>query len=221
MISENLQITCGRVMLGWTQINAADATGLPQSTISNIERDPSRSVKKHVDQYLDVLKANGIVFTEYGVEKRDRVMATFQGEGWLPRLLKDVLITLQNTAEFPKELLIDNAEDQVSPPPVNNMYRKIRAAGIAMRQFTFEGNSYLMGPVDEYRYIPKDYFQNWITLIYGDKVAIEAFKEDRDERNAGCLVIKDAHLANTYRNKFNWLWEVSEKPTRSTADEKF
>jgi hypothetical protein len=103
----------------------------------------------------------------------------------------------------------------MSPPEVNNLYRKIRAAGVSMRQLVEEGNPYLMGPLDEYRYMPKERFNNYVSLIYGDKVAVCT------DGNTKALIFKDPLLAKTWKNLFDLMWDVLKQPEKSNADEKF
>ena len=38
-----------------------------------------------------------------------------------------------------------------------------------MRSLVREGDTYLMGKLDEYRYLPEMFFHNSTTVIYGDK----------------------------------------------------
>lgn len=117
-----------------------------------------------------------------------KVTTYIAGEGWFLRLLEDVYHTLANAGEN-AELLVHAADDSESPPKVIAKYREIRRAGIRMRQTVEAGNTYLMGPLEEDRYIPKPYFKNWVKLIYGGKVAISRANE------TGCMVIVDEERA--------------------------
>jgi hypothetical protein len=69
-----------------------------------------------------------------------------------------------------------------------------------------------MGPVSEYRWMPPERFQNNVTLLYGDKVAVCA------EDNSKAVIIKDRALAQSWRNVVEILWATLEAPDRSTAD---
>lgn len=113
------------------------------------------------------------------------------------------------------EYLTMCADDKVSTADVNNRLKKIRNAGIRMRQLVQEGNTYLMGPTKEYRYIPKEQFRNNVSLIYGDKVAVCT------EHGTKAVVFKDADLAATWRNIFDVMWNKLQEPKESTARERF
>lgn len=84
-----------------------------------------------------------------------------------------------------------------------------------MRQMIEEGNTYIIGPLEEYRCIPKDKFINRVTLIYGDRTASETASVLR-----GAIRI-DKVQAEIQRNTFEILWSVLEQPTKTTADERF
>lgn len=114
------------------------------------------------------------------------------------------------------ELLVDMADDRLSPPEVVEKYRNLRKEGVKMRQTIKEGNTYMMGPVSEYRWIPEKRFIPWVTLIYGDKVALML---DEDKK---CSVTTDHNLANKVRNSFELVWEILQEPNvKSTADVQF
>ena len=108
-------------------------------------------------------------------------------------------------------MLLFCSDDRESPEVVNNMYRKIRNQGVRMRQLVKEENTYLLGGLDEYRWIPKEFFVNYVTLVYGDKVCICA------ENNTKALIFKDMQMAKMMRNLFNWNWNNADKPTETTA----
>lgn len=158
----------------------------------------------------------GVVLTEHGIEQNENplyfVMGKTHEETYL-QFLDDVAEHLQGVQS--PELLIMYADDRVSPPSVNEAYRKLRASGVKMRQLVEEGNTYLLGELDEYRYVPNDLFINRVTLIYGDCIANETTDVLRG------VVRRDPLSAELQRNSFNLLWRALEGPAESTADETF
>jgi transcriptional regulator with XRE-family HTH domain len=206
------QVKAARALLGWSQKDLAQYAGLTQDHIANYETQRSRS--------LDVLEAinralntEGIVFTQKGVELNREAIKTFDGEGWYLRLLDDVYETLKDTKDA--ELLLFCADDKVSPPEVNSRYRKLRKAGVRMRQLVEEGNTYLMGNLTEYRYVPKENFTNYVCLVYGKKVAVCA------DQNTKAVVFNDLNLATMWTSVFNIMWASLKQPQKSDADERF
>lgn len=203
------QIEAARAMAKWSQEDLAEHAGSSLSTISQVEtggREPSAALERKI---VEAFVKEGIFFTEYGVEKRNTSTYTIEGEGFWLRVLDDVYQSLMDVKSA--ELLLFCSDDRESPPEVNAMYRKIRNQGVKMRQLVREDNTYLLGGVEEYRWIPKEYFENYVTMVYGDKVCVCA------EGNTKAMIFKDKQMAKTFRNLFNWNWENAEKPTETTA----
>ena len=204
-----------RGVLGWNQGDLADRCGLSTTAINNIENgaEPRNRSRRRI---IRSFENAGILFTDNGIEQNKGPVVILTDED--PQacyllLLEDVARELARRKTG--ELLITNADDRVSPLPVNERYRAIRQAGYAMRQLVEAGNSYLLGPVEEYRCVPSDFFINRVTLIYGDNVAIVTGGE------TAITIIRDPVNAERERNTFNLLWSVLEAPTESTADERF
>ncbi len=204
-------IIAARGLLGWNQKDLAGYCGLRSGTVGKIERGSGVPRMATVQAIKDTLERAGIDFLEDGVRLRSTYEVVIAGEGWFLRLLEDVYNTL--AGQEGAELLVDMADDLKSPPAVVEQYRKLRGEGIAMRQTIEAGNTYLLGPVSEYRWVPRDKFLNWVTLIYGDKFAYSLDGETK------CRVVRDPDLANKYRNNFNLVWGLLDQPTKSTAHE--
>ena len=210
------QIKAARVLLGWNQKDLADHASLSQTGIARIENGTHQPNAATLEKIVAAMQKEGIIFTEKGLEKNDYPIYHTEGkdheEAYL-KLLEDAYDHL-TTIENP-ELLIMFADDKVSPKSVNDMYRKLRKAGVTMRQIIEDGNTYIMGPLDEYRSIPKEFFINRVTLIYGNRIANESTDVCRG------VIRVDPVNADIQRNMFNLLWHVLERPTESTADERF
>ena len=206
------QIRAGRELLGLKQSDIADMLGASLSKVSRAESGETKSG----DVLLEIrtaLEKSGIRFTASGVEITENRMEVFEGEGWFLRLLGDVATSLKNIPDA--ELLVECGDDKKSTPAAIACLKDIRRAGIKMRVMVEEGNTYLMGVLSEYRYIPKERFNNYITLIYADKFAICT------DNGTKAILFQDSVLAKTRRNIFDLLWGELKKPTRSTARERY
>jgi transcriptional regulator with XRE-family HTH domain len=212
------QCRAARGLLGWSQPDLSGRSGVHVQTISAFEKDTGSPTNRTLRKIADTFERNGIVFTAKGIEYDEYPIIPIEGishEACYIQLLEDAWSHLHEQDKKKKELLIMYADDRVSPPSVNNMYRKMRAAGIGMRQLIQEGNNYIIGPLSEYRYIPKNFFINRVTLIYGDRIATE-------KANFNKAIIRiDPMNAEIERNTFNMLWSVLKQPTLSTSKEKF
>lgn len=205
----------GRAVLNWSREDLAQKSGLSVPGIGNIENNHSTSVRSQ-NKILRAFQKVGVSFTDRGVEQEENpiffVEEKTHEEAYL-KLLEDVFEHLKDRKS--PELLIMYADDSVSPPSVNDMYRSIRKSGIGMRQFIADGNTHIVGPLEEYRYIPKKFFINRVTLVYGDRIANETANVLR------ASVRVDPINAEIQRNTFDMLWSILEQPTETTSDERF
>jgi transcriptional regulator with XRE-family HTH domain len=209
------QIRAARAFLDWDRNKLSEESGVSVSQISKFENgeteDPRQSTIRHIEQAF--LKS-GVVFKDDGgiAPKTDNIVL-FEGKDWYLDLLDDVYETLIDRKDA--EILFFCADDRKSPPEVNGRLRKMRNAGIRMRQLVEEGNTYLMGPLKEYRYLSKGNFVNDISLVYGGKVAVCT------SGNTKAMVFGDAKLAAAWGCLFEELWGHLKQPTRSDAHERF
>lgn len=210
------QLRAARGLRGMSQKELAALSGVAVRSIQNFEAEKGNFHQDSFEKILKALEKQGLIITEDGVRFNENPIIVVQGkshEETYLQLLKDVCEHLQH--QQAPELLIMYADDSVSPPSINTLYRQLRNNGVKMRQLVEEGNTHLLGPLDEYRYIHKPLFINRVTLIYGDRVANETADVLR-------VVIRvDPVNAAIQRNTFNILWNTLQQPTESTADEQF
>lgn len=209
------KIRGARAVLNWTREDLADRSGLSVPGIVNVEKGGSPTARTQ-ERIVRAFENAGVFFTRVGIEKDDSpivILSHDNQEDCYLLLLDDVARVLKT--ERNPELLIAYADDRVSPSDVNDKYREIRAAGAAMRQLVESGNTYLLGPLDEYRCIPSEFFINRVTVIYGGNVATVTAGESR------ITIFRDPVNAARERNTFDLLWSALEPPTESTADERF
>lgn len=202
--------------MNWTQDKLAEAADLSLQGIQKIERGETQPTARTQAKIIRAFEKQGVIFTPKGIEYEEYPIIFVEGsthESCYLQLLKDALEHLKDKKN--PELLIMYADDKVSPPSVNELYREIRSAGIKMRQLIQEGNTYIIGPLEEYRYVPKDFFINRVTLVYGDRIANETSNFNR------AIIKVDPVNAEIQRNTFNMLWSILKQPRETIADEKF
>ena len=199
-----------------TQQELAELSGVTAVTIGRLESGNDQPAARTRTKILRAFEKLGVTFTDSSIEISDNPIFFVEGEtgeeAYL-QLLEDAYEHLKISKN--PELLIMYADDRVSPKSVNDFYRKMRADGIRMRQMIEGGNTYILGPLEEYRYIPKPYFINRVKLIYGDRIATETSNVLKD------IIRVDPINAAIERNTFNMLWGILDQPKETTADERF
>lgn len=195
------QMRAARGLLNWTQGDLAARTGISTTSIGSIENDASNPRNTTAQLIQKAFEDAEIEFLpDDGVRRKRMNISVLEGPDWFNKALGDVYETLTGKPEA--ELIVDMADDRLSPPDIIDLYRKIRNAGIAMRQTVEEENTYLLGPTAEYRWIPKSMFRNWVMLVYANKVVLCLSEESR------ALMIENKNLADMERGKFNLIWSL-------------
>lgn len=211
-ILKSHHIRAARAMLDWNREELAKKAGLSPVTIANIES--GRTDAANARTYDSIIKAflgAGIVFTEDGIEERKSWIKEFSGADYFLDILDDIYNTLLDASSA--ELLTIGGDDRQNTDEIILRLRKIHNAGIKSRDMVQEDDTYLMGPVSHYRWIPKAYFKNYIKVIYGNKVCL-----DYGDR---CVLIHNSEIAEVERNQFNLLWQLLPKlEVESTANER-
>lgn len=208
------QIRAARALKNWSQADLAQRVGMATPSIGNIESGKHNATPQTQTAIIAAFEDAGIEFIDGGVRYKSDTIRILEGENCYLQLLDDVFYSLKGSPQ-PAELLISCADDRKSPPAVNESYRRIRKSGIAMRQLVEEDNTHLMGPLEEYRYLPRHRFINRVLVIYGQKIATVIDNETK------VMILHDAVMAEVQKNVFNLLWETLPQPTESTADDKF
>ena len=192
------------------QPQLAEALGMKVDKISRAESGQTKSVDILLD-IQDQMKRLGIIFLPSGgVDISSGYIQIIEGKDCYIKLLKNILVD-----DLVEELLIMFASDKVSPPKVIELYRYIRKNGVQMRQLIKEGDTYIMGELNEYRTIPEKYFTNTVTLVYGNCVA----QVNSDETKI--VIYNDSGLSKHVHKNFNYYWDHGGIPEKSTADERF
>ncbi len=210
---DRFQLAAARAMLGWSQKELSSRTNITAEAINRIERGEIENPRvSTIEAIKQIFEENGIEFLDQsGVRFKSNKIREISGEDCCLKLLDDVFYTLKSG----EELLLIYSDDKLSPPEVNDSYRRIRKAGIKMRQLVEEDNNYLMGSLEEYRYIPKKYYSNEGMVVYGNKIA--SFLKEHQK----VILIEDKDLSLAIKHLFELIWSITKKPRESIADEKF
>lgn len=209
------QIRAARALLGWSQKDLGALSGVSPISIANIELGERAPKALTLDKIIKAFDQAGIEFGEQDCIKRKGINArTLEGDNWFNQALEDAYTTLLDTPDA--ELLVDMADDRASTPDIIGLYKKLRNSGVKMRQTVEENNTYLLGAVSEYRWVPEQFFRNWVMLIYADTVVLCISEQNR------ALLIKNKSLADMERQKFDLVWNLLPPLiVKSTANERY
>jgi DNA-binding XRE family transcriptional regulator len=213
------QIRAARALLDWSADQLGKKVGLSRAAINKIEDDSVQPRAKNLTDIIGVLDKHGIEFVgERGVAFKADQISTIQGENAFFYVLDDVITSMRGVKK--PEALFACVDDKMSPSIVVENYRRLRQAGVAMRSLVKEGDTYLMGKLAEYRYLPKQYFHNSAIVIYGDKFATMIL-DPATAKDAAAVIIHNPHIAAAQRNLFNLIWSGAQKPMKTTANVRY
>lgn len=206
------QITAARALLGWSQQDLANHSGFTRSSISGAEKGDVPIQSK----VIKVIEEAGVEFIEEGVRKKASYSIIFDHpDTWYMDLLDYIHKSLRADQNH-STMKILFGDDGASPSKVNNKLRYMRDDGIKMQQIVEQENTYIMGALNEYRYFPKKYFTNIPMILFGDKIAMCI------GNNTRAIVRHDRSFAKVLNGLFDGCFhEKLDKPTESTADERF
>ncbi|MCB1784225.1 MAG: helix-turn-helix transcriptional regulator [Alphaproteobacteria bacterium] len=205
------QCRAARGLLNWSQPELARRCSMHKQTISNFEAERSTPSNTSLEKISRVLENGGVEFgPDNAVSLPQIKIIKLEDRGWFITLLDDVIFTLQDQTD--PELLIYGGDNRVYPEATVEKLRDVRKAGIRMREMVCEGNTYLMGQETDYRWIPKKFFKNYNTIVYGDRVCV-------DFRGRAAILIINKGWADAERVKFEMLWDTGlPVRTKSTSD---
>lgn len=207
------QIRAARSLLDWTQDDLAERSGISKYSVTNIEGGRTEPQKATLDRIIRSLEMAGIEFIEDGVRLHRNTATILQGDNWFSDFLDDVRKTLEHAPI--KELLIFGGNNSLTPSPIYEKFKAIREGGVRIREMVKDGDTYLMGPEEDYRWIPESHYHNNLTIVYGDKVL--------NDFTSHALLMNNPDWARVERSKFELIWSLCKTPPNgcSTAKERY
>lgn len=209
MLPTSLQVRMARAALGWSQAQLAQMAGLSPTTIKQLESGEVRPHISTLEKLKSIMENAGLEFLENrGVALRNDTIVFIEGGNPYLKVLDDVYHTLEKDKG---EVLFSYVDNSLSSPETIQTDLRLRQIGISFRHLIEEENTYLLYPRREYRYIPHRFFMNNTQVNYGDKIA------QMIDGNKGAVIIRNATLAATGRNVFEYLWLNGGIPMKSSA----
>ena len=209
------QIRAARAILGWSQQELADAVGLSKQTIIDAEREGHQARAETLGRISQVLEDAGLEFLTGGVRERVDIVSIYEGEDCGIRLLRQAYSELQGKSE---QILFYGASEDRANEEIIDEAKKIKAAGIDMRLLIRNNDTHIMGDLSDYRWMPdKLWLDSDAKTIFGDKVAYAVTWQNKPK----IICFRDRKIAEIEKKIFNFVWEISARPTHSTSKTRY
>lgn len=211
------QCRAARGLLGWTQQDLADASGLSKTAINNFEKEHSEIKAESLRAIQRAFESLEIEFLDnQGLRKRANHAETLYGDGAFRMLLSDILATAFNKGQ---PLLISNLNkrtfENLTPAALQETITALGKRGIATKIVYEQNAPTISGTKISERTLPQKYAGLMPTcFVYGRKCALQ-FSDHP------FITIIDSEAETTrHREKFEWLWESAEHISDETAKAK-
>ena len=202
------QIRGARGILNWSQQDLAQRTGISATSIGAIENGQTTPRASTLDTIRHTFERNGIEFLGLqGVRERDNNILTYEGTKGIQSFFDDVYETTKQTGT--EICLFNGVPNKLIEWLGNEFYEMHRARMAALKSFKFkiiieEGDEqFIATGFAEYRWFPKERFNQRTLYCYGDKLAFINFSKD----NVRILVMQQEEIADSFRELFNIAWE--------------
>lgn len=207
------QIRAARALVGWSQGELADHSGLSQTGIARIENGTNQPNSSTIEKIITAFDKADIEFIDTtGVKKRPEGKVTvLHGHNGFRTFLEGVYETLKEKTD--RSVVVNNvSEDQFLKWEKD--YAKLHEQRMASikahyRIIVEKGDSnFTASDYAEYRCVPSQNFSNISYYIYANITALIYFTED----NVKVYTIHSDAIADFFREEFNKAWESAKSP---------
>ena len=207
MLTDGKQIAAARQLLGWSQADLATRSGVSKPSIIRIEKD-LMSVKYDLRKSIEkTVNDNGIEFTPRGVQEKNIEITKLSGTDGFKKFMWDVY---QDSSENGCDICLFNARPEYWTKWLGEEWyneHANRMSAITDKNVTFRGiareddTNFIANSFGEYRWFPKELFNEKSFYAYGDKLGFLNFEKDTldifviDHRDftSGCCMGKNGH----------------------------
>lgn len=216
------QIRAARALIGWSQKDLADNSGLSQTGIARIENGtnhPNSSTIAKITAAFD--KAEVEFIGENGVKKRTGEVLKFKGKTGLIQFMDDVYATAQRVGGkmyfyniVPENWLMTLGEEWWNLHADRMAQYKAKTD---IKILVPEGNiSFISDKYAQYRWFPKGFELSGQRSLYayGDKLGFVTFHETTDQIEI--LVLQSPDFADGVRALFEIAWDnIAKVPPKN------
>ncbi|MBX2833498.1 MAG: helix-turn-helix domain-containing protein [Micavibrio sp.] len=192
-----------RGILGWTQQDLADASGLSKTAINNFEKGHSDIKSESSKAIRLAFESAEIEFLEHnGIRKKSEGMKILRGMNACDLLLDDMNSQI-STSDKPFQIINTTGPlyGKVSNNKVDMFYKNLAESNISQKIITSPSIKNKDLPKTTFRYIPENLSKgNVTTYIYANKVAQELWESSM------IVLINSADVNDAERCRFEAIW---------------
>lgn len=206
--------------MNWSQQDLAQRTGISATSIGSIENGQTTPRESTLATIRSTFEKHGIEFLGLqGVRERDSNIMNYEGQSGIRQFFDDVYETSKTPGN---EICLFNGVPKKLIEWLGNDYYQMHAERMdkIRNNFSFkiiveEGDNQLIARTfAEYKWFPKERFNDRTLYCYGDKLAFLNFSKD----NVRILVMQQADIASSFRELFNIAWDnVAITPAKAVA----
>ncbi|PZQ45741.1 MAG: XRE family transcriptional regulator [Micavibrio aeruginosavorus] len=203
------QSRAARGLLGWTQQDLAEASGVHKNLILKFERGGADILATSLEVINQAFERAEIEFPDsVSVRKKTDHVELLKGEDALKRLWQDILNTLKSDGG---EVLITNVDEKrtenIEKKALHDHLNALKENNITERLLSCVDDTYFLMPQECYRWISKELFTfGTSTYVYKDKVAMQLWQ-------SSMIILvhsREAYMAEKAR--FEDLWSRAMLP---------
>lgn len=200
------QIRGARGILGWSQQDLAQRTGISATSIGAIENNQTTPRENTLSTIRKAFESGGIEFIGLdGVRIRTGDVRTYVGKDGFIEFYDDIYETVRDA---PTEILVSNVDERAFVKTLGDYAHvhvdRIKALGnVRYKILVREGDTYIPGSdYAEYKWIPKELFSSVPFYVYGNKLAIMLF-----DNEPSVILLRYPSIAEAYRVQFYDMWQ--------------
>lgn len=218
------QIRAARALIGWSQGELADQAGLSQTGIARIENGTNQPNSTTIGKIKDAFDNADIEFIgDSGVKKRTGEVRTLKNVNGFRSFINNVYDIAKN--EGGKIYVFNSHHTNFYKWCGGEEWYKMHAQRMAaiadnidMRVIVAEeDNQFIGSSFAQYRWFPKDLWNDQTIYAYGDYLAFLNFLED----DVRVMILKQPKFAEGFRVLFDIAWnDVAKIPSENKEKSK-
>ncbi len=202
------QIKAARALLGWTQADLARAAGLHPNVVLRLESEKANPRATTLQKIKQSCEEAGLHFRgQRGVEMKEDLFETqrFEGPDFIRRLTDDCLRLMKSPADEVLNVVTDEVFFDLADAGQNKrFYAHMSKTGFRERYLVTQQSA---PPKNKdqavYRRLPQEALGTIAYVVYANRVGFLQW------RTREVLLIKNAALAQTFRDQFTFLWNMA------------